>query len=160
MEALVSHSASQSPYSPEVIGALAGVGVFITLLLIAWVYIYIHGGLSEILRGHRERRKAKRQVQDVEIAESATHAERVAEQAVQMKQAEVQLEGLFAANTLVGSSPPRRPEPVDLESERQAQEGPQKPSNASGAKDSLNLAIDPMSFTWGSGKTMADLYRK
>lgn len=34
-----------------------------------------------------------------------------------------------------------------------------KPSNMCNPKDSLDLAIDPMSHTWGSGRMMAGLYR-
>ncbi|KAF1354295.1 hypothetical protein EJ07DRAFT_158688 [Lizonia empirigonia] len=224
MGAFTSTSTSPSHFSPQAIGLLIGAGAVVLILIILWVYIARQGGPSETLRSFCERREANKKAGDIEMAEATANADRVLARELGDKQCEAernaarqealdQLNGLFKANKLIGSSLPSRPQQVNFDEERyekqreqerlrrgqrgeqlramalmHEQEGrrprPQfkgrdrprvraddmlvkleaagkskKPSNLCNQKDSLDLAIDPMSHTWGSGRTMAGLYR-
>ena len=166
-------SASPSHYSKEATGVLIGAGVFALVICIAWGYIYHKGGPKEMLRAYLERRKAKPEVHDIEMARAENVAKLVAvhnyerrrEQNKARQNAEETINTVTMANGLVGSmvTPPQR---VDFRQDWDKGFEMQRVHVQQGKavrKDSMDLAIepavDPMSFATERGKDVAALYR-
>jgi|SRR5690242_12372032 len=157
-------SASPSHYSTSAISTFIGVGVAVLLFILILVYVYRHGRPSAILRSFDERREARCKFPDIEIAEAAANTESVSEQAKteeeqqtqQLKEASDLVRKLYRADRLVGHALPNRPHQVNLEEKRDLKPDSEK---LRGQKDSFDLAFDPSSYTCGSGKFMADMYR-
>lgn len=129
-----------------------------------------------MLRAHRERRKAKRQARDIEMAQAEVRVDRAAVQEymqrIAQKETQDTMDVLMMANRLVGGvvTPPQRVDSredwdkefdEELRAQRMKQLHVQKGKVV--RKDSMDLeiepAIDPMSFPVGRGKDMAALYR-
>lgn len=184
MEAFATPSASPSHYSKEAIGFAVGAGALFLVLCIGWAYIHHHhGGPTKMLRVRREYRESKRKACDIEMAEAADKADRVAVQEYKKmmtekktqeanKQARDMIEAVEKGNDLVGTMP-KPPQCVDLDEELRPQqkefdeklcaERTKQLHVKEGkvvVKDSLDLAIDPISCMVGSGKDMAVLYSK
>lgn len=187
MEAFATPSTSPSHYSKEVIGLLIGTGIFALMICIAWGYIYYKGGPKEMLRVRRERRKAKREARDIEMALAEDRADRAAVQEYKQRvarnkkqeeekeaheAAQETIEAVTMANGLVGSvvTPPQRVDlkedwnkefDEELSAQRMKQLHVQQGKTLE--KDWVALsdvpAIDPMSLTMGRGQDMAALYR-
>ncbi len=158
MEIANSQSSSVSRYSPVVIVSLLVTATLAVALVMGWAYIYYRHGPSAILHFVKERRRTKDKDLDVEAVEFEPNLNRGQQEA-----ALNQLQNLYSSNRLVGSTV-TRPERVDIE---------QKPSVAHALpgherrlqhsdkpRHSLDLAMDPMSYTLGSGKIMAQLYTR
>lgn len=157
-------SSSKFHYSTAAICAIIGVGVAVILSILVFVYVYRHGGPSAILCPSGKRRKVKCEFQDIELAEAAANVERVLKQAKteeeqetqQLKEASDLVTKLYRADRLVGHALPSRPHQVNLEQERNLKSDSDKLCRQ---KDSFDLAIDPLSYTWWSGEFKADVYR-
>jgi hypothetical protein len=97
-----------------------------------------YGGPRALLRQHRLRREARHKVADIEAdMRRLEERHRKAQQQISLET----LEGLYRANNLVGS----RTAPV-----RPVAQG----------RDAYDLAVNPMSYTWGNGKAMAGMCGK
>lgn len=125
----------------------------LVLLLIAFLaFTYArYGGPRSLLRQRRLRREAQRKAADIE-ADMKRLDER--QKKVEQQIALETLEGLYMANNLVGNGPMVK---VGVEEGR----GKDSFELAGGAhRGQCDLAIDPMAYTWGSGKVMAGMYGK
>lgn len=129
MEAFTPTSSSPSHYSSQAIGFLIGAGAVVLIIIIFWVYIAHQDGPSQMLRSYRERKEATRKARDIELAEGAANSDRVSknepfdkqrdsEQIATRQEALDQLNGLYQANKLVGSTLPSRPQQVNFDEER------------------------------------------
>ncbi|KAJ8112281.1 hypothetical protein OPT61_g5316 [Boeremia exigua] len=174
MDAYTPKSLSSSKFSPAIIGALVGVGVLVMVVIIVWVFIYCHGGLSKTLQFFRMQRGIKREAQDIESARVASSVrcdtgEADVEQKCGSAEHELalkQLQCLYSSNTLVGSTL-TRPERVDIEQELCVEKAvPDHQKMAGKSQDTcrpqnlFQLAVDPMSWNFASGKSMAKMYSK
>ena len=141
------------PLDPTKLTILLVTPTLLVLLLIA-LLAYTHarwGSPRALLRQSRLRLEARRKAADIEA-----HMQRLDER---QKKAEEQialetLEGLFRGNNLVGSGPMVR---VAVEEE----EAPGRDSfdlTGEAWKGQGELVVEPMAYTWGSGKAMAGMY--
>jgi hypothetical protein len=131
---------------------LVATTVLILLLIALTAYTFArYGGPHNFLRQRRLRREARRKAADIEAdLKRLDERQKKAHQQIALET----LEGLYLANNLVGSGPM-----VKIGSE----EGRGKDSFelAGGAhRGQCDLAVDPMAYTWGSGKVMAGMYGK
>ena len=111
--------------------------VLLLIALLAFTYAR-YGGPRSFLRQRRLDREALRKAADIEAdLKRLDERKKKAEQQIALET----LEGLYMANNLVGS-------------------GPTAVQPLAQGRDSYDLAIDPMSYTWGNGKAMAGMYGK
>lgn len=168
MEATMPAPSTLTHYSSAVMGSIISASVILVILVIACVHTYCRGGPAQILYSFREQRKAKANAQDLEKAEAAENAERIMKQAkvekrqetVQRQMASELVESLYHADRLVGYAPSSRPQQVNFVEERQLENDVRNWREVRRPNDSLDLAIDPMSYTWDCGKSMDDMYRE
>ena len=124
--------------------------VLLLIALLAFTYAR-YGGPRSLLRQRRLRCEAQRKAADIEA-----NLKRLDERQKKLQQqiALETLEGLYMANNLVGSGPMVK---VGVEEER----GKDTFELAGGAhRAQCDLAVDPMAYTWGSGKVMAGMFGK
>jgi hypothetical protein len=107
------------------------VPILVLIALLAYTYAR-YGDPRNLLRQRRLQREARRKAADIEA-----DLKRLEERQVKAQQQIVleTLEGLYQANNLVGSGT--------------APVGP-----VVQGRDSYDLAVDPMSYTWGNRKAM------
>lgn len=147
MESFKHPSGSPPPYSSIIVGAIIGSVAISLVLIIAVIYIYQRGGPKAMLRARRERRKARKNAHDLEMA---TNSKRIVtedrERKVVQQQAMETLEGLYQANTLVGLPPP-----VHVKQNGGSRVGPGKideeKCKGEGMDEFVDVALDPMSYT-------------
>ena len=124
--------------------------VLLLIALLAFTYAR-YDGPHNILRQRRLRREALRKAADIEAnLKRLDERKKKAEQQIALET----LEGLYMANNLVGSGPMVK---VGVEEEQ----GKDSFELAGGAhRGQCDLAVDPMAYTWGSGKVMAGMFGK